>query len=103
MTLTSVTRACHIRSSHTLRLRCGELFDATEVSKGEVAFVDEECVLFELKLRDTSSTSARGGGKGGQEKHEEVGKEGVGAEERKRSSKSKSKSSKNTSKRKLCE
>ena len=68
------------------KARCGEIFDATEVPKEEVSFVDEECVLFELKLR-----------KGG------------AGEEKKSKSKESNKSSKKSSKdhkskkRKLCE
>ena len=68
---------------------CGEMFDATEVPKHEVGFVDEECVLFELKqlsssrkLRDEKRAKSGGAGKQKEEKKEKKEKKEKRKEEK---------------------
>ena len=66
--------------------RCGELFDATEVPKHEVGFVDEECVLFELRYRKAGSRK-RGTGDDEEEKEEKKKKKKEKNKEKKKENK----------------
>lgn len=83
---------------------CGQLFDTTEVPKDEVGFVDEECVLFELKLPKTVSLSGASGAgreekKQRKQKRKEDEEEGKEGKEGKKKSSSSSSSSNKAAKR----